>query len=150
MATSGPSTREIDALRERGDRFIADLDEEYYLHFSGQKESLDVEEVYERYEDLTKLETAKAMEGAPAELWRFACEGFLGNLTREHQARLAREEAALEATVDGETIPYRMLRVVMSNEPDRDKRRTLEELRVRLLDEHLNPVYLDAVQIDRE
>ncbi len=150
MATSGPSTREIDALRERGDRFIADLDEEYYLHFSGQKESLDVEEVYERYEDLTKLETAKEMEGAPTELWRFACEGFLGNLTREHQARLAREEAALEATVDSETIPYRMLRVVMSNEPDRDKRRTLEELRVRLLDEHLNPVYLEAAEIDRE
>ena len=63
------------------------------------------------------------MEGAPTELWRFACEGFLGNLTREHQARLARVEAELEATVDGETIPYRMLRVAMSNEPDRDKRR---------------------------
>ena len=62
------------------------------------------------------------MEGAPAELWRFACEGFLGNLTREHQARMAKVEAELEATVDGETHPYRMLRVVMSNEPDRDKR----------------------------
>ena len=38
----------------------------------------------------------------------------------------------------------------MSNEPDRDKRRALEETRVRLLDENLNPVYLDAAQIDRE
>ena len=91
MSTEAPSTRELDALRERADRFIADLDEEYYLHFSGQKESLDVEQVYERYEDLTRLETAKQMEGAPAELWRFACEGYLGNLTREHQARIARE-----------------------------------------------------------
>ena len=90
------------------------------------------------------------MEGAPTELWRFACEGFLGNLTREHQERLAQVEAELEATVDGETIPYRMLRVAMSNEPDRDKRRALEETRVRLLDENLNPVYLDAAQIDRE
>ena len=43
-----------------------------------------------------------------------------------------------------------MLRVAMSNEPDRDKRRALEETRVRLLDENLNPVYLDAAQIDRE
>ena len=50
------------------------------------------------------------MEGGPVELWRFACEGFLGNLTREHQARVAQVEAELEATVDGETHPYRMLR----------------------------------------
>ena len=90
------------------------------------------------------------MRGAPTELWRFACEGYLGNLTRAHQARVAQVEAELEATVGGETIPYRMLRVSMSNEPDRDKRRTLEETRVRLLDEHLNPIYLDAAQIDQE
>src|SRR6266851_5750312 len=150
MSTEAPSTQDMDALRERADRFIADLDEEYYLHFSGQKPTLDVEQVYERYEELTRLETARQMEGAPTELWRFACEGFLGNLTREHQARVAREEAALESTVGAEAIPYRMLRVAMSNEPDRGKRRMLEESRVRLLDEHLNPVYLDAAQIDRE
>src|SRR4051812_43847106 len=129
---------------------MRDLDEEYYLHFAGLKETLDVEEVYERYEELTRLETAQSLKGAPTELWRFACEGFLGNLTRDHQARVAKAEAELEATVDGETIPYRMLRVAMSNEADRDKRQRLEETRVRLLDEHLNPVYLDAVHVDRE
>jgi len=150
VSATPPTSREIDAFRERGDRFIADLDEEYYLHFAGLKETLDVEQVYERYEELTKLETAQKLKGAPTELWRFACEGFLGNLTREHQERLAKAEAELEAKVDGETIPYRMLRVAMSNEPDRDTRRRLEEARVRLLDEHLNPVYLEAAAIDRE
>jgi hypothetical protein len=147
---SAPTPRELDQFRDQGDAFIRDLDEEYYLHFSGQKETLDVEQVYERYEELTKLETAQKLSGAPTELWRFACEGFLGNLTREHQARIAQAEAELETTVDGETVPYRMLRVAMSNEPDRDKRKRLEEARVRLLDEHLNPIYLDAVQIDQE
>ena len=38
----------------------------------------------------------------------------------------------------------------MSNEPDRDKRRALEESRIRLLDEHLNPIYLEAAEIDRD
>ncbi|MDP9284380.1 MAG: hypothetical protein M3P41_05445 [Actinomycetota bacterium] len=150
MSAAPPTSREIDAFRDSGDRFIAELDEEYYLHFAGLKETLDVEQVYERHEELTKLETAQAMKGAPTELWRFACEGFLGNLTREHQERLAKAEAELEATVDGETIPYRMLRVALSNEPDRDARQRLDEARVRLLDEHLNPVYLDAAEIDRE
>jgi hypothetical protein len=28
--------RELDSLREDADRFIAELDEEAYLHFSGQ------------------------------------------------------------------------------------------------------------------
>src|SRR3954449_7094308 len=121
------STREIDDFRAQADSFIRDLDEEYYLHFAGLKETLDVEQIYERYDELTRLKTAQSLAGAPTELWRFACEGFLGNLTREHQARIAKAEAELEATVDGETIPYRMLRVAMSNEPERDKRRRLEE-----------------------
>jgi hypothetical protein len=150
VSAEAPPSRELDAFRERADRFIADLDGEFYEHYSGQKETFDVEQIYERYEDLTSLETAQRLEGAPTELWRFACEGFLGNLTRDHQARTARIEAELEATVDGETIPYRMLRVAIANEPDRDKRRRLEETRVRLLDERLNPVYLEAVEIDRE
>jgi hypothetical protein len=145
-----PSTHEIDAFRDRADRFIAELDEEYYQHFAGHKDSLDVERIYESYEDLTDVGTARRLEGAPTELWRFACEGFLGNLTREHQARVARTEATLEATVDGQTIPYRMLRVQISNEPDRATRQRLEETRVRLMDTELNPVYLEAARIDRE
>lgn len=150
MSEQAPTSREIDSFRDDADRFIADLDEEYYLHFAGHKETLDVEQVYERYAELTKLETAERMRGGPVELWRFACEGFLGNLTRAHQERLARAEAELEATVDGRQVPYRMLRVAMSNEPDRAARQRLEEARVRLLDENLNPIYLEAAQIDRE
>ncbi|MGH3002197.1 MAG: hypothetical protein ACRDM1_05975 [Gaiellaceae bacterium] len=150
MSTDGPSNRDVDAFRERADRFIADLDEEYYLHYAGLKDTLDVEQIYDRYDDLTRLATADQMKGGPTELWRFACEGFLGNLTRSHQERLAHAETELEATVDGRTVPYRMLRVAMSNEADRSARRNLEEARVRLLDEQLNPIYLDAAQIDRE
>jgi hypothetical protein len=150
MSTEPLTTREVDAFRDRGDAFTRDLLQEYYDHFAGLKETLDVERVYEEYEDLTTLESAQRLEGAPTELWRFACEGFLGNLTRSHQARAAQVEAELQATVDGETFPYRMLRVVTSNEPDRDRRRRLDEERVRLLDEHLNPVYLEANAIDRD
>jgi hypothetical protein len=144
------TSREVDAFRERGDAFTRDMLQEYYDHFAGLKETLDIEPIYEEYADLTTLETAQRLEQAPTELWRFACEGFLGNLTRAHQARVAEVEAGLETTVDGETIPYRMLRVATSNEADRDRRQRLEEVRVRLLDEHLNPVYLEATEIDRD
>jgi len=148
MAGAPYTAREIDGIRERGDAFNRDMLQEYYDHFAGFKESLDIEPIYEEYADLTQLETAQRLEDAPTELWRFACEGFLGNLTRSHQAKAAEVEATIEAKVDGETFPYRMLRVAMSNEPDRGKRQRLDEERIRLLDEHLNPLYLDAERIE--
>ena len=83
------SQRELDALREDADRFIAELDEEAYLHFAGHKETYDLVPIYERHADLTKLETALAI-GASVnggrnvrELWRFACQGYLGNFVSE-------------------------------------------------------------------
>jgi len=150
VATETLTSRELDGFRDEADRFIAEIDEEYYLHYAGLKESLELEQIYERHAELTKLERAKRLEGAPTELWRFACEGFLGNLTRSHQERLAKVESELEPEVDGERIPFRMLRPVIANEPDRDRRQRLEETRLRLTDEELNPVYLDAARIDRE
>ena len=150
MSVDAPTTRELDGIRDEGEQFVAALNEEFYRHYAGLKETLDVEPIYEKHEEITRLETARRLEGAPTELWRFACEGFLGNLTREHQERAAAVEASLEATVDGETVPYRMIRVAIANEADRERRRRLEEVRVRLLDEHLNPVYLEAFAIDRD
>ena len=150
MTVEPYTATEVDAFRERGDAFNRDMLQEYYDHFAGLKETLDIEQVYEEYEDLTRLETAQRLKEAPTELWRFACEGFLGNLTRSHQAKAAEVEATLELTVDGETMPYRMARVVMSNETDRDRRQRIDDQRIRLLDEHLNPLYLDAHRIDRD
>jgi hypothetical protein len=150
MVTVPPATAVLEAFRERADRFIAELDEEYYLHLAGHKETLELAPIYERHEDLTRLETARSLEGAPTELWRFACDGYLGALTRRHAERLAEAETALEVSDDGDQIPYRMLRVAMSNETDRERRERLERARLDLLDEHLNPLYLDAARIDRD
>ena len=41
------------------------------------------------------------------ELWRFACEGYLGNLTRGGGRGDRRARGVAQATVDGEEIPYR-------------------------------------------
>ena len=149
---AAPSPRELDAYRDQADRFIAELDEEYYLHYAGHKERLDLEPIYERHADLTRRERAQALgrsvdgDTRLRELWRFACEGYLGNLTRELAERTARLEAELEASVDGETIGFRMLRPTMANEPDRDRRERIDRARTELIDEHLNPVYLEAVE----
>jgi hypothetical protein len=146
---------ELDAYREEADRFVAALDEEFYLHFAGLKETLELAPIYERFSDLSTLEACERLGAAAAEdarlieLWRFACEGYLGNLTREQAERLAGLEASLTAEADGESIGYRELRPRMANEPDRGKRARLEEARNTLTEEFLLPEYVRAEEAKR-
>ncbi len=132
------------------DRFIAELDQEYYDHYAGLKEGFDLVPIYERHAELTTLETAQkvgvAVDGdrRARELWKFTCEGYMGNVTREYEEKQARIEAELKATVDGEEIPFRMLRPTIANTAERDKREQLERIRNELTEEHLNPVLLEA------
>jgi oligoendopeptidase F len=153
MTAVPPSDRELDAYREQADRFIAELDEEFYLHYAGLKESFDLAPIYERHANLTELEQVQsiglAVNGGDRvrELWRFACEGYFGDLTREHAEKLAELESELQVDVDGEEIPYRMVRPALANEPDRDKRRELDERATAILDEHMNALHLDAAHV---
>ena len=154
MPAAPPTPQELDRYRERADRFIAELDEEYYLHYAGLKATLELEPIYERYADLTEVERARSVgaavdgDGRARELWRFACEGYMGRLTREHAERTAALEATLEASVDGETVPFRMLRPTIANEDDRERRGRLEQARNELTDEHLNPLYVEGAAIE--
>jgi hypothetical protein len=155
-AAAPPTAADLDRFRERADRFIAELDEEYYLHFAGLKETLELTPIYERYADLTQLEQAQTLGQAVdgdqriRELWRFASEGYMSELTREQSEKAAALEASLETRVDGETVGYRMLRPTIANEPDRDRRERLDRARVELTEEHLNPLYLESVETVRE
>ncbi|HZB84967.1 MAG TPA: hypothetical protein VE289_00250, partial [Gaiellaceae bacterium] len=156
MATAPPRS-DLDAYRDEADRFIAALDEEYYLHFAGHKEAFELEPIYERFADLTTLEAcervgAAAEEGSQGEveLWRFACEGYLGNLTRAETEEIAGLEASLTAEVEGEEIPFRMLKPSIANEPERARRARLDAVRVELAEEHLKHRYAAAEETRRE
>jgi hypothetical protein len=146
--TAPLAQRELDGLRDDADRFIAELDEEAYLHFSGQKETYDLVPIYERHESLTKLETALAL-GATAdagtrnvrELWKFACEGYLGNFVGEEEERAAEAETKT-VDVGDEAIAYRDLRPRIMNEDDRATRERLERARNEATEEHMNGLYL--------
>jgi hypothetical protein len=155
MAT--PSASSLDVYRDEADRFIAALDEEYYLHYAGLKESFELEPIYERFSDLTTLDAARELAGAAeaggageVELWHFACEGYLGNLTREEAEEIAGLEASLEVSLDGETIPYRMLRPTIANEADRGRRERLEAARIELAEEQLMPRWSAHAEKRRE
>jgi hypothetical protein len=150
VSSAPPAERELDRIRDEADRFIAELDEEYYLHYAGLKETFELEPIFERHAELTSLETARrvgeAVNGGRRlrELWRFTCEGYLGAITREFEEKEANLEAGLTATVDGREIPYRMLKPTLSNEADRAVRERIERARNELTEQHLNPLYVEA------
>ena len=155
-SAAAPLTQaDLDRFRERADRFIAELDEEFYLHYAGHKEKLELTPIYERYSELTQLDQAQALgqtvdgDRRVRELWRFAAEGYLSELVREQAEKTAELEATLEAEIDGETVPFRMLRPAMANEPDRDKRERIDRVRVELTEEHLNPLHVEGVHLVR-
>ena len=151
MSTEAASDLELDAYRNELERFVAEREEEYYLHFAGHKQTLDLASVYERYPALTDLETVGRIGNAVSgrknrELHRFGCEGIVGERKRELDQREAELEASLETTVDGETVGYRMLPPTIANSPDRARRQALEEARCALTEEHLLPVQLEALE----
>jgi hypothetical protein len=146
----------LDAYREEADRFIAALDEEYYLHFAGLKDEFELTPIYERHAGLATLDACRSLGEAAelggrgaTELWRFACEGFMGDLTRRQAEEIARLEASLTVEVDGDEIGFRMLRPALANEPDRGRRERLDRARVELTDAELNPHHLRIAETRR-
>jgi oligoendopeptidase F len=77
------------------------------------------------------------------ELWRFACESYLGALTRTEEERLTTLEAGLEANIGSERIAFRMLGSEIANSDDRERRERLERARCSLIEHELNPLELD-------
>jgi hypothetical protein len=157
MAAAPGATIDLDAYREGADRFEAELNEEYYLHYAGLKDDFELAPIYERHAELTSLDTCERLRasagGGPQSfvwLWRFACEGYLGDLTRAEAETIAELESSLAAEIDGERIPFRMLRPAIANESSREGRERLELQRNALLEEHLQAHYIAIADTRRD
>jgi hypothetical protein len=149
---------DLDSYREQAEAFIAELDGEYYRHFSGQKESFEIEAVYERHPELFSRSAVAGLREAASDesgdegrrlryLLHFAFDGHLGQATKAEAAAIAEREAKLQVERDwGEPVPYRTAPIEQANEPDAERRAALEEARLALLDRHLNPLYREALE----
>jgi hypothetical protein len=148
---------DVDRYRQDAERFLEEIDREYYLHLAGHKPDLEIEPIYERHEALFEREAVERVGAERREangedetrlryLHQFALDGYLGSITRELQTRMAELEASLEVEVGGEKIPYRMAPVVQANEEDADRRAEIEAARLALLTERLNPLHLEGLE----
>lgn len=133
----------VDTYRRRLEDMTAEAMEEYYLHAAGLKATYEIAAVYERYADMTTLAQARALAagGAPSELYRFACEAYMGDGVKHLSEEVANTEAALVVTVDGAEVPYREVPPRLINEPDRGRRLRLYAARRGVTAERLNPLH---------
>ena len=144
---------DLDEYRRRAEEFTGALDYEAYQHYGGLKADCDFTSVYERYPDLFTLDAVRtlrelydATKGLPDRrqlsfLLNFGIEGFLGNETKEISDQIANAESRAKIVVDGEKIGLRYSSVVQANEPDRRRRRRINNARLKVTRDKLNPLY---------
>jgi hypothetical protein len=150
---------DLEAYRELAEEFLAELTGEYYRHYAGLKDDFEIEAIYAQHGALFTrgaVEELREQAAAPTPgtderrrrrmLLDFAIEGHLGQATKSLDAELARREAELSIELDGERIGFRESSVTQANEPDAGRRAEIEEARLALTDQELNPLYREVLE----
>jgi hypothetical protein len=150
-----PATPDLEAVRQDLSRFIRELGLEYYTHFSGQKEKLEIGPIYERYGHLFSRDLARnclnrrELADNPEEkrtwkhLHQFAFNGHIGDLTKGIVESLAKRQGEMTVTVKGEEIRYHSIYSRLINETDRETRREIDDEQAKL------EVELDKLRLEK-
>jgi hypothetical protein len=149
---------DLDALRMDIAKFLREIILENYHFSSGQKETYEITPIYERYGHLA----SKDLAGNILERWdaaitpeekksykhffHIAFFGYLGNLTKEISEAMMKRQNEMKITLDGEEIPYQGIFPRLMNEPDKDKRKAINDLTIELEIE-LNEFRMDAWRV---
>ncbi len=133
-------------IRTRAEAFLGESRREWYEVGAGLKEDVRISEIFAEYADLFTRENVEALASLAgseedeakrlrlAELRGFLTLAHIRDATRElsEQALLFETKTTVK-TSGGESIPYRQSAVALLNEPDREKRRFLENARCEAL-----------------
>jgi oligoendopeptidase F len=147
----------LEAYREEAEEFVSELTAEYYRHYAGIKDEFEIEEIYAGHDTLFTREAVEELReqaAAPGTderrrrrmLLDFGVEGYLGQATKTLDAELARREAELAIEIDGKRIGYRESAVTQANEPDADRRAEIEQARLALTEQELNPLHREVLE----
>lgn len=132
---------DLEKYRKQAEDFIGENDKEYYLHFSGQKDEYNLTKIYEKHKDLfTKevIEEIKHLREKVSDeekkrldyLLHFCTKEYIGQQVKEIKQEIAQDESKAKITIDGKEISFRKSRVVISNEPEHEKRAEIESKRI--------------------
>lgn len=150
---------DLDAYRHSAEAFLSELTAEYYRHYAGLKNDYEIEPIYDRHRSLFTrgaVDELRQRAGAATAggedrrrlmmLTDFAIEGLIGQATKRVESELARREAGLDLTLNGERIGFRESAVVQANEPLSERRAEIEDARLKLTETALNPLYRELLE----
>jgi oligoendopeptidase F len=140
---------DLRALRERIDCFREELSREGYLHWSGQKDEIELIGIYKRYSDTWSNEALDCVrselrdkgdeEKSRRYFEHFIVDRRLSDAVRELREEVTNAEARAKVTWDDKDVPFRKAAVLLQNEPDSARRRDLLKRTTQVLAE-FNPL----------
>jgi hypothetical protein len=139
----------LDQYREEFTQFNEAIAREEYLHYSGQKESFELEPIYDRYGHLFTRESIQSLKcqldsasehfetarAAIRLLLAFALEQFMASRVRCLTEVIAEAEAHARILWDGAEITFHQSSRRLTTEPDPNRRRELQRRRLRVVSE---------------
>src|SRR5918994_2461468 len=134
-----------------------EIQTESRLAYSGLKREQNIADVLERYAWLYNLETVQQIEeayGAETDpenkerlrrVYYYLLEGYMGQQTAPLEDALVSFEASATVVVDGESIPYHNVPVLIASEHDFERRNRLREAVLGVVEE-TNPRRLEILR----
>lgn len=139
----------IEQYRIDAENFLGELDKEYYLHFSGRKLELNLDDIYIKYDFLFSFENSQffkdlidVSEGDNKKksrfLFQFCTDAYLGKKYQKISDKIANNEALAKINIEGQDYSFRYSDIMLSNEPDKNKRESIDGKRRKLISDVFN------------
>ena len=140
---------DIAKYKKEAETFLYKLEKEYYLHFSGQKDSINLSDIYNEYQHLFEKEnidyiknlkdrSVGAEKKKASYLLKFCTEGYIEKQVKDLINKIAEDEAEAKIEIEGEKVPFRYSEILLANEPDKAKRDLIEDRRNKKVAESFN------------
>lgn len=139
---------QIEEFRARLEEFDEAINREHYLHYSGLKTSLETFRFYDEYSKLFSLETIRELQrqleaASISESRKKSLSKFLSFSTEQSLEKscaslneaIANFESNKTVSWNGADIFFNQISARLANEPDAGRRRRLDELRARALED---------------
>jgi len=123
-----------DRFQDQAERFLIEMEREYYLVGAGRKEQMEIAGIFEAYPGLFSLEAVQARlqehrgaGGSPTAryLATFAADGYLEDAVKSLSEEITNRELAATVVWDGQELPYLQVRGTLGQEPDPERRHDL-------------------------
>jgi hypothetical protein len=141
----------LEKIRQDLENFSVEMQREWYLNWSGQKDDLRLSDIYEKYSHLFTKEKIMAIKSLRKEavgeekrrlmyLQSFLVSGYLGMIVKELTDKAETIQSLEKIKVNGEEIPYRFVAIKIANESQRSKRAKIYKARNKVINDKINPI----------